>query len=83
YDQAGIDHVCFNVEEKEGCHDRSSTLENARFDELYRRYLETFLDLAMRRNTKIVVREFENSVKAIRGHSKDYMNEQTDPFAII
>lgn len=83
YDQAGIDHVCFNVEEKEGCHSHSGTLESSCFDELYRSYLETFLELAMRLDKKIVVREFENSVRAIRSYSNEYMNEQTDPFAII
>lgn len=83
YDEAGIDHVCFNVEEAEGCNSHSGTLANARFDELYRTYLETFLELAMKLDRKIVVREFENSVAAIRSFKREFMNEQTDPFGIV
>lgn len=83
YDEAGIDHVCFNIEETEGCHSRSGTLGSACFSELYRRYLETFFELAMRRNNRIEVREFERSADAIRNCGKRLANDQTDPFAII
>lgn len=83
YDQAGIDYVCFNVEETEGCHSHSDTMESPHFDELYRRYLETFVELAIRRGQKIVVREFEQSVMTIRGYGKRITNDLTEPFGTI
>lgn len=83
YDQAKIEHVCFNVEEQEGYHSYSKTFDSQRFEELYRNFFETFVRLAMQRGKKLMVREFENSVRAIRATGDKFSNNLADPFAII
>jgi uncharacterized protein len=84
YDQAGITEICFNIEEKEGINTSSEVVERPGFDELYRAFLKRFLELAVRRGTKMSVREFDSAFGAIQGYGRGTSdNHQTDPFGII
>jgi uncharacterized protein len=83
YDQAGIENVCFNIEEKEGINANSDLVDSPQFVELYRAFLRRFFDLAVQRRKKMVVREFESCLRAIQGYGKGFGNQQADPFNIV
>jgi uncharacterized protein len=83
FDQAGIDDVCFNIEEKEGINTSSDAIDSAEFVELYGKFLSRFFELAVQREKRMVVREFESSLRAIHGYGKGVANQQADPFSIV
>jgi uncharacterized protein len=83
YDAAGINDVCFNIEEKEGINTSSDVVDSAEFIALYKKFLERFFELAVQREKKMVVREFENTLHSIQGYGRSLANQQADPFAIV
>ncbi len=83
YDSEDIDHVCFNIEEKEGTHTTSGLVDSPRFGDLYRAFLKRFFELAVTRRPGMVVREIENCFAAIHGYGKSIGNEQIEPFSIV
>jgi uncharacterized protein len=83
YAQSGIENVCFNIEEKEGVNASSDLVDSPRFEDLYRTFLRRFYELGVQRSTKMVVREFDTSLRAIQGYGKFSGNEQSDPLEIL
>src|SRR5215470_3390757 len=83
YDQAGIENVCFNIEEKEGTNASSQLVDSPSFAELYRAFLKRFFELAVQRRKRMIVREFESCLRAIQGYGKGFGNQHADPFTII
>lgn len=83
YNQAGIENVCFNIEEKEAHNTSSELVDSPRFDELYRAFLQRFFELGVQRGRRMSVREFDNAFRAIQGYGKGLGNFQTDPFGIV
>src|SRR5262249_39973359 len=76
---------CFNVEEKEGVNADSELVNSPQqFVELYRGFLQRFLDLGLQRNSKLMVREFENAFNGIQHYRVGRsVNFQIQPFGII
>jgi uncharacterized protein len=82
YKDAEIDNICFNIEEKEGVNIKSE-LDTPQFDGLYRNFLRRFFDLVTQNDKRMEVREFEQSILAIRGFGTETKNDQVVPFSII
>ena len=84
YDHSGVHTVCFNIEEKEGENISSELVDSPQFIELYRSFLERFIELVALRGSKLGVREIENAFRSIQGYRVgDHVNFQTEPFGII
>ena len=65
YDQAGIENVCFNIEEKEAYNTSSELVDSPRFNELYKAFLRRFFESGVQRGRRMSVREFDNAFRAI------------------
>ena len=64
--------------------DSKSKLVNSKSaDALYRSFLQRFLELAVRRQRPILVREVDHSLGLIQAHGAPIHNEQNEPFRII
>jgi uncharacterized protein len=83
YLENAIDHVCFNIEEQEGLNSKSKLIGSRSPDVRYREFLERFVHLSLQRNEPILIREIENSMRAIQAHGKGMRNQQSEPFAIV
>jgi len=83
YCSAGINEVCFNVEEVEGAN-LTSSLEAPETETLYKQFMERFLLISSKSDTIKSVREFANAFGAIlNADREEILNDQTLPFAII
>lgn len=89
YRDAGIGYVCFNIEEQEGAN-RSRLVAAGGAPALYRTFLRRFLDLALRADPPIAVRELEEALRGIRGGrfaaaamAARGGNSQVRPFGIV
>ena len=76
----GLDRLCFNIEEVEGCHTQSSLAEMD-VEQAYRDFFERFYDLAVHSNLK--VREFQQLRRLICSGRYDQVNTQCRPFSIL
>src|SRR5262245_1016720 len=83
YEQAGVQDVCFNIEEKEAHHTNSELVDSPQFEELYRAFMQRFLELAVAPGTIRFVREFNNAFRLIQGYGEGLENSQIEPFRII
>jgi uncharacterized protein len=84
YDQTGVHTVCFNIEEKEGANASSELTDSPHFVELYRSFLQRFLELVAQRGSKLGVREFNNAFQNIQTYRVgEHVNFQTEPFGIV
>jgi uncharacterized protein len=83
YAQAGIDRVCFNVEESEGDH-VSDLLGQADLDMLFRSFLETFWGIARAEGKVRFVREIDGMLpRIIRPPGMTFRNPQTEPLSML
>ena len=83
YQDAGIEHVCFNIEEKEGVHANSELVNSRCFGDVYQNFLNRFFELIASSGTAMTVREFDTCVRAIRGFGNGIENCQVEPFSIV
>ncbi|MBI3435616.1 MAG: GRRM system radical SAM/SPASM domain protein [Proteobacteria bacterium] len=83
YEAAGIENVCFNIEEKEGINTSSAVVDGTQFAELYRAFLRRFYERAMQKKNSMVVREFESCLRAIHGFGHVIGNQQSAPLDIV
>lgn len=81
YVENGIKYVCFNVEESEGAH--VSNFVKTQADALYREFFERFIDLSIQRQSSLLVREVEASMRSIQGLGSLVKNVQAEPFGIV
>lgn len=76
----GLNQLCFNIEEVEGCHTQSSLAE-IDIEQAYRDFFERFYDLTDR--GKMQVREFQALRRLIYSGRYDRSNAQCSPFSIL
>lgn len=85
YREYGIDWVGFNPEEVEGPNTSSSLQQDGTVPR-YRRFLDRFLELALRADPPIQVREFEQSASALlhaRRKGPPGRTQENRPFGIV
>lgn len=83
YLDAGIDHVCFNIEESEGSH-VSSLFETRGLSEVYTQFLRRFWHLAQESGRIHFVREIDLAIGRIfRPEEAEGHNIQVEPFAML
>jgi uncharacterized protein len=81
--EAGIEEVCFNVEESEGEH-VSDLLGEANLDSLYRSFLETFWGLARAGGKVGGIREIDGMIdRIVQPDRGNVRNPQTEPLAML
>jgi uncharacterized protein len=76
----GLNQLCFNIEEVEGCHTQSSLIDLG-IEQVYREFFDRFYDLAQAGN--IQVREFETLRRLIISGRYNRSNTQCVPFSIL
>jgi uncharacterized protein len=80
---AGVQQVCFNVEESEGEH-VSDLLHETDLDGIYRRFLEIFWGLARADGDMGYVREIDGMIpRIVRPADMNFRNPQTEPLAMV
>jgi len=83
-----IKSVCFNVEEQEDNHARSS-LSSTGVQELFRNFMRSFYQLVIEQQPDMRVRELDGALAAIQTWGKDFkvgsakFGQQLDPYRII
>jgi uncharacterized protein len=83
YMAAGIKRVGFNIEEIEGCNERSS-LNVAEAEAEFRQFLERFWDLVERSGNALRVREFDRILEMIKAPpGTGVENIQVEPFRVL
>jgi uncharacterized protein len=83
YLDAGIDHVCFNIEESEGSH-VSSLFETRGLSDVYAQFLRRFWHLAQESGRIHFVREIDLAIGRIfRPEEAEGHNIQVEPFAML
>lgn len=83
YLDAGIDHVCFNIEESEGSH-VSSLFETRGLNAVYAEFLRRFWHLAQASGRIRFVREIDLAIGRIfRPEEAEGHNIQVEPFAML
>ena len=80
---AGIDQVCFNIEETEGAY-RSDMLALADVQQRFQEFLARFWQVARERGAIRFIREVDGMIpKIMRPNEMPLRNVQTSPFAIL
>jgi uncharacterized protein len=83
YADAGIDRVCFNIEESEGEH-VSSLLDQGNLDQTFRSFLENFWRIAKAGGKVGFVREIDAMISRIFSPAEALCrNPQTEPLAML
>lgn len=87
FDELGCEHVCFNVEEIEGCNHSSTVLERDRSSS-YIEFLGRFHQLRQEKGSALKVREIDGVMGAVMNwrqgrNSVDFGFQETTPFKIL
>ena len=83
FEEAGIERVCFNIEETEGVH-RSPLMQSSTSTDDFRRFFTEYVRLAQQPGRNQWVRELDSSFRAIfLGGGAETKNQQVTPFEIV
>ena len=87
FDELGCQHVCFNIEEIEGCNHSSTVLERDRYSS-YIEFLSRFHRLRQESGSALKVREIDGVMGAVMNwqdgrNGADIRFQETTPFKIL